>query len=493
MYSRRHACVTARRKLCRGLLVFAAGYLTVASFVLLTTLRFRPAGLQRVAHSSDDQVSAAVRNAIVRESASLSNSDQEIASCQNRLTKPWVWWMGDLHDASPPIPVGNRYFVSSFPDKVTDGIGHMSSIVAWELAASRLLRTSYVHRDALYGSLKSKVDDFFNWGGESENRTSFFDRVCLRVEHTFDPCRMPRVRCVALKWSAGGPSKIVGISSDMLHCAVKDPKSLAACGLTAFLERHSGQGILIQMDISACFWKHYITWTGLEMVRASTNYWRVPHATFLMDARHVHVSVHVRRGDIIPSSQTDAKSKLVLKFPDKAIEKVITAVILGIEKEDGALEPIYEIHMFSQGAKRSGISIWSNHRLDVYPGGYVNELGEEQGPDYWRALIHAALPSQARRIHVTMRVSADTLTSIATMAASDVFIATKSALGNSLVRGIARGVQLQSVTEFGIPPNVVLSRHMHLGEVDTQAFAAAWKRYRERFSICGKSEASIEV
>jgi hypothetical protein len=493
MYTRRHARGTARRKLYRGLLLLGASYLTVASYVLLTTPKFRRAGQQRVAHSSDDQLSAAARNAVDGKSASHSNLDQEVNSCQNRLTEPWVWWNGSLHDASPPKSVGNRYFVSSFPDKVTDGIGHMSSIVAWEMAASRLLRTTYVHRDAQYGSLKSEVDDFFNWGGDSENRTSFFDRVCRRVQHTFDPCRMPRVQCVALKRSIGGPSKIVLISSDMLHCAVKDqrPKSLAACGLTTFLERHSGEGILIQMDIAACFWKHYITWTGLEMERASTNYWLSPHSTFLMDARHVHVSVHVRRGDIIPSSQTDAKSKLVLKFPDKAIEKVITAVILGIEKKDGAMEPIYEIHIFSQGAKRSGISIWSNHRLDVYPGGYVNELGEEQGPEYWRALIHAALPSQSRRIHVTMHVSADTLTSIATMAASDVFIATKSALGNSLIRGIARGVQLQSVTEFGIPPNIVLSRRMHLGEVDTEAFAAAWKRYRERFSMCGKHEAGI--
>jgi hypothetical protein len=499
-----------RRQFRKELLLVTIGSLTIAWLVILITPRITARVRQDVIDGMLQSSSGSAEPSEQHYSLQGANRrPKQQEWCENRLSRPWMWWERESFSANPVPSFDGRFFVSTFPERVTDGIGHMSSVVAWELAASRLLQATYIHRDALYGSLQTSVDEFFDWRGGSETRTSFFSKNCMRTEDVQDSCGIMRTGCAVLNRSGSALNRIVKVPEAILRCAVKDQRaeSLRTCGLTDFLHAHDGKGVLFQLDYSDCFWKHSMIWHGTEMVHANTNYWRKNAlATFPMNPKHIHIAIHIRRGDIIPSNQTDSKSKFVIKFSDRAIVKILSTIMLGIEKaekdEDEGRKPttktnkklenpMYEVHIFSQGARRSGVRIWSNHRLDAYPGGYVNEFGVEQDSEYWSRILRSALPSSlAHRVHVTMRISADTLKSIATMASSDVFVATKSALGNSLVRGIARGVQLQSATDLDPSPNVVHSPTLHLGDVDMKSFVVAWKLYRTAFEACGGFDAS---
>jgi hypothetical protein len=369
---------------------------------------------------------------------------------------------------------------------VQDGLGHMSELISWEMKAARFLNATYIHRDAHYRSLGNNVDEFFTWNKLFENRTALLATVCNNAVFTFDKCRGNRSRCVGLS-SFKRFTKIVEVPVSMLRCAMtkESRKRSVHCGLAAFLRRHNGTRILFQLDAAMCYWRIFARWEFPELIMLSNSYWSRKHDTFYMDHRRLHLAIHIRRGDILFSNTSNGRSRL---YSDESMTSMLRAAVTAIEAEEFQSKPQYEIHIFSQGANKKGAKVGGNHELSLYPGGYVNEFGVEQSHDYWKNRIEGALPPQlASRIHVTLRISEDTLKSVSTMATADLFIASKSTLGNSMVRGIARGVQVQGVPQAPEFSNVVFypSAMWHKPDHDFElAFLKVWRRHRSAFPSC---------
>jgi hypothetical protein len=146
--------------------------------------------------------------------------------------------------------------------------------------------------------------------------------------------------------------------------------------------------------------------------------------------------------------------------------------------------PNFEVHIFSQGRPHVR-SIWSRHDIALYSEDYTNEKGQAQRPDYWTQILREALDGLASRVNVTMRLSQNTLRSIATMAAADIFIASRSQLATDVVSPISRGVQL--LPRLG--KESATSIQWDFKEVGNETFCAscfnnAWREYRRHFNIC---------
>jgi hypothetical protein len=424
--------------------------------------------------------------------SSLAGFPETTLECAKRLDKQWKWWSTPKYSPVSDItgPSAGRVFLSSFPHVVQDGVGHMSEIISWELKAARVLRARYTHRDAYYSSLGTSVDDFFRWGTQAEGRSVLLSKICNKTEFVIDACRGNRTRCAGLKSSARPFVKLVDVPVAMIHCALRSssPKQLSRCKLDTFLERHDGEGIVFQLDTDTCYWRNSARWEFPELVGLADSYWSRKHDTFRMDHWRLHIAVHIRRGDILFSnSSTNGRFRL---YSDEAIANMIYATISAVEAAESRLKPGYEVHIFSQGAKRKGSNVQGHHNIKLYPGGYVDEFGVEQAEDYWQKRLEKLLPMEiGRRLMVTMRISADTLKSISTMASADIFIATRSTLGNSLVRGIGRGVQIQGIPqgpEFVNGVSYPIALWNKAGDAFRKEFTIVWRRYRAVFGLCSR-------
>jgi hypothetical protein len=410
--------------------------------------------------------------------------------CSSRFSRPWIPDATVKH-AYPDLKASNfRAFVSTLPTEMNDGFGHKVRILAWELASARILNCTYVHRVSSYASLTSGnggvdvIEEFFNWREDAIVRQDFFETFCSNVSFSRDACGGQREHCSEPKHGAGFDA-VVKVSGDMLRCAMglrrtQDASDADRCGVRAFLEAHSSPRTLFELDDNHC-WRTGVfmgKWEDPERSRL-LNFWTSRKLPFPLDSRKIHIAVHVRRGDILTREKT-----LRLVSPDRAFFAALTKLVRLIIDLEQPRHLAFEIHVFSQGRARVR-NIWSRHDIALYSEDYVNEQGATMEPDYWQKMLRASLREASHALNVTMRLSQDTLRSIATMAAADVFIASRSQLATELVSPISRGIQL--IPELAKPTKTMIawdSNGIANESFCASCFADAWRAYRGHFEIC---------
>lgn len=373
----------------------------------------------------------------------------------------------------------NRVFVSSFPADFGEGLGHRFCLLNFELLVALALNLTYTHRDSTYLSTTKghppSRDPLSPWARGELTRHQVLAQSCASVVHVHDTCAVPmqRTTCARLRplRQRGRFRRAHVIPLAVVRCLaqrlpVPGVHLLALCNnhIRAYLDAFPHDDTLFLMPTGGCFRDWLQTDFTLTAQWFAHKYWTHPsdddngQRPPLSPPQHVHIAIHVDRGD--SSNLTHGLAVSDTTFVDVAW-RAIHALRVAVRN---ARLPVH-VHVFSTG-RAKGIHDASGMRL-----AHLNNHNVPTNDDdtaYWRerfrthARAHARVSSaspfswshRGAAVHVKVHVHAatDSLEVVQRMAVADVFVGSLSALSLHVVRVLSRGVLLLPLHEAQVPP-----------------------------------------
>lgn len=366
--------------------------------------------------------------------------------------------------------------LSSIPHEVGDGLGHRICILNYELHLAFALGLTYAHRVSAYGSLtrhdEMAVESLFGWGRTELKRSRVLEKGCAEVHYVNDTCEIPAsaVVCNRVRTRAKGGwfDQTVVIPDTVAECylrrGIEGNYLEQTCSplVQAFLAAYGEPNTLFQMRPRLCFREYLYTNFSRTAAWFSDKYWGRAQdekgKQLELETGRVHVALHVRRGDFLNYTNR-------VLIPDATYVDMVGRIKVALDEVMEANVPV-TVHVFSEGVPASKQRLKDNHDIDTMRKVYVNEHGEQMFAGHWARIIQRcerfrALHGVGRGlsrpdVQVQTHIATDTIDTLRTMIAADIFVGSVSGLSMQVVRNIGRGLILLPVHESEILENELL-------------------------------------
>ncbi|KAI0565957.1 hypothetical protein FGB62_13g123 [Gracilaria domingensis] len=381
----------------------------------------------------------------------------------NRLHSPWL--KKSAPELKTPRQSRNRFLYGPSRTMSSDGIGHSMCSINLEYNLALNMNITYTHRIGYYSSLsrrdKLAVEEFFGWGVGEVPRTKIQTEGCSPVGgkwpaennvHKCHVCGKP------LENGSLNIERIVEVPTIFLdsNCPTQ---SECRKELHGFLKENSMSNTIFQLPKSSCspqktdanflstrnlfynkYWNKHGRLPWKHIVGRRSGY---PKQVLPLNPRELNIAIHVRRGDFLKANSGRKVTK------DKVFATVIARVLTIIGNVGGTLAAMpVAIHIYSEGQLKTK-NVLSIHMVELQDKKYYDHNGEPRDESWWTSLISSTLREDQfsstgweKRFRVQFHISENTLLSLHTMNAADVFIGSHSGLSTHLVWSTSRGVSL---------------------------------------------------
>jgi hypothetical protein len=412
---------------------------------------------------------------------------------------------------------GHRVLISAISSTGNSGLGHMMAVVNAEVHTAIVLGLTYTHRIGHYGSLSAsdrhRVEYFFGWGHGEIPRINIYHSICGETNNaSYDglwrqrgsgksrKLRRPCMECERI--ASPGVSRdpeLCGMDvRHLLHVpqsvsfswcnSHEDPelKGSQCSGVREFRAKHSQvRNAIFQMGEEVCdslpaksdfsqtrgwFYWHYWKAHGHQPEKSLS---RPLHArpSPQLPQREVAVAIHVRRGDFMSALNVGKRKAIPIKTFAQTIRE-IHDIILDAGGVFAAL-PI-RVFIYSEGQPANPNANDVGHDIEKMTKDFVDIDGQVRDAKWIQDQI-------GRDVHVTMRISTDTIQAMHEMAAADWFLGSLSGLSTNVIGSLGRGMLLLPRYDCDTQLKVLECFHVETGSVPRAHVLQLWKAYASEF------------